>query len=148
MIFIQQHQPVHLAGQTNPLDLISCNVRALQHPSYGQLRSRPPVLGILLGPLRLRRADGLMIRGLAANNFSLFIDQYSPSARRSNVNAKIVGHGFFTLSRRFSRYQQSAAQRLSGRTTTCRIVAIQETSLAAIAISLMTVASFPRTAAC
>src|SRR4030095_15557334 len=59
MLLVEQHQPVHLARQPNALNGIAFNSSAVEHSGYSLSGRRPPVLRVLLRPLRLRRADRL-----------------------------------------------------------------------------------------
>ena len=92
VVLAQQHQPMHLPGQSDSPYLLRFGRGALQQLADCQLRGTPPILWILLCPLRLWCADGLMICRLAADHRSFLIHQDCSCSSGTNINAKVVAH--------------------------------------------------------
>ena len=92
LVLVQQHQSMHLPGQPDPSDLLGFDLGVLQQLDDGQLGGIPPILRVLLCPLWLWCADGLMLCRLAATHLPFLIDQDCSCSSGANINTKVVAH--------------------------------------------------------
>ena len=63
-MLVEHHAAVHLAGKADGLDSAGRLVAGPDGAADGLLRGAPPVVGVLLGPADLGRADGLVLAGV------------------------------------------------------------------------------------
>ncbi len=73
-VAIQQHQPMHLAGQPEPADFGRIDAALGEHAANALDRSIPPKLWILFAPERLGRFERVFGRGYAYHS-PLFVHE-------------------------------------------------------------------------
>ena len=86
-IRIQQHQTMHLAADTQTLDVGSIHAALLDDGADGVAGSIPPIFGSLLSPAVLGLMEGIF-DGFAGNRLAVHIEQHGFGTGSTKVNTK------------------------------------------------------------
>jgi len=88
---VEQHGAVHLAAQSDPLDLLAADARVFERAAHRLDRGHPPLAWLLLRPAGSRGVTGVLGRG-RADDASLLVDDEASHAGRADVNAEQIAH--------------------------------------------------------
>jgi len=83
---VQHDHAVHLSGQAKAGDIAGAYMRGIDDLPYRLDGCLPPILGVLLRPLRPRGIHGIVVGG-AADQVPQFIDQEGAGSRSAYVDS-------------------------------------------------------------
>ena len=84
-VFVQHHQPVHLAGQAHALDVPGINAAGLDHRADGLTHRAPPIARLLLRPAVLGLIKRIFHRGFG-QSLACFVKQDGFGAGGANID--------------------------------------------------------------
>ena len=89
---IQNHQPVHLPGQSHAADILARDFGFCKYAADGLPRGIPPILRPLLGPQRMQHEDILMQCSGSMPHLSTLVYQESARASSSDIDSEPISH--------------------------------------------------------